>query len=74
MQLIDYREEFIRNNRNINNGENLPQEFLENLYSCIKTRQIQVRYIVDILECQAEFIDSLMWTLPKFIRALKEVV
>jgi ribonuclease HII len=37
------RAEFIRNNRGINDGKDLPQEYLENLYNEIKNRQIQVR-------------------------------
>lgn len=36
------KEQFIRNNRGINDGEDLPREFLETLYDEIKARQIQV--------------------------------
>lgn len=42
MQKIHYRNEFLRNNRGINDGKDLPQEYLENLYNEIKNRQIQV--------------------------------
>jgi Sec7 domain len=38
-----YREQFIRNNRGINDGEDIPVDYLESLYTEIKTRQIQVR-------------------------------
>jgi brefeldin A-inhibited guanine nucleotide-exchange protein len=37
-----FRDGFIRNNRGINDGKDLPKEYLENLYDEIKTRQIQV--------------------------------
>jgi len=36
-------KQFIRNNRGINGGEDLPEEFLNDLYSSIKKKQIQVR-------------------------------
>uniref|UniRef100_A0A7S1ZBD9 SEC7 domain-containing protein n=1 Tax=Ditylum brightwellii TaxID=49249 RepID=A0A7S1ZBD9_9STRA len=36
-------EEFIRNNRGINNGENLPKSFLNDLYYQIKHKEIQVQ-------------------------------
>ena len=35
-------DEFLRNNRGINDGKDLPREFLENLYNEIKTHEIQV--------------------------------
>lgn len=35
-------EEFIRNNRGINGGKDLPREFLENLYNEIKNRELMV--------------------------------
>ena len=36
-------EQFIRNNRGINNGEDLPEDFLSNLYFQIKEDEIQVQ-------------------------------
>ena len=36
------REQFVRNNRGINDDEDLPQEYLEGLYDEIWTQQIQV--------------------------------
>lgn len=36
------KEEFIRNNRGINDGNSLPQEYLEALYDEIKARKIEV--------------------------------
>ena len=36
-------EQFLRNNRGINGGDDLPQEFLRELYEQIKENQIQVR-------------------------------
>ena len=34
--------EFIRNNRGINGGENLPQDFLTNLYDNISKNEIKI--------------------------------
>jgi len=42
------KDQFINNNRNINDGESLPREYLENLYDCIKETQIKLD--VDIAE------------------------
>lgn len=36
-------EDFIKNNRGINDGEDLPEEFLRELYEQIKTKEIQVQ-------------------------------
>ena len=36
-------EQFVRNNRGINGGEDLPEEYLSSLYSQIKENQIQVQ-------------------------------
>lgn len=36
-------EQFIRNNRGINDGENIPEYFLRDLYSQIKENEIQVQ-------------------------------
>jgi brefeldin A-resistance guanine nucleotide exchange factor 1 len=41
-------EEFIRNNRGINAGKDLPKEFLEDLYNRIKSNQLQVRAITPV--------------------------
>ena len=35
-------EEFVRNNRGINDGQDLPEEFLVNLYNSIKEQEIQL--------------------------------
>lgn len=35
-------DEFIRNNRGINGGENLPQEFLRSLYESISRNEIRI--------------------------------
>jgi Sec7-like guanine-nucleotide exchange factor len=43
------REEFIRNNRGINDGKDLPKQYLESLYDEIKTRQIQVKHLFFIV-------------------------
>ena len=37
------KEEFIRNNRGINDGADLPRDYLEAVYDEIKGKQIQVR-------------------------------
>lgn len=36
------KEQFVRNNRGINDGKDLPREYLESLYDQIKANQIQV--------------------------------
>ena len=42
-------EEFIRNNRGINGGQDLPREYLENLYNEIKNKELMViKYITFI--------------------------
>jgi len=40
---IPNREEFVRNNRGINDNADLPREYLEGLYDRILARQIQAR-------------------------------
>jgi Sec7-like guanine-nucleotide exchange factor len=45
------KEEFIRNNRGINDNKDLPKEYLESLYDEIKARQIQVPLHMGILNC-----------------------
>ena len=49
------KEQFIRNNRGINDGKDLPMEYLDNLYNEIKSRQIQVD--VGINDTAAQFVD-----------------
>lgn len=39
------KEQFVRNNRGINDGKDLPREYLESLYDQIKANQIQVHLI-----------------------------
>ncbi|CAM9924459.1 unnamed protein product, partial [Ascophyllum nodosum] len=45
-QIVDHRRmslnDFIRNNRQINGGEDLPREFLEEVYKSIREHEIQV--------------------------------
>ena len=44
MVWYDYRNDFVRNNRGINDNADLPKEYLETLYDEIKERQIKVKY------------------------------
>lgn len=37
-------DDFIRNNRGIDDGRDIPREFLEDLYTRIRTRQIMMRH------------------------------
>lgn len=37
------KEEFLKNNRGINEGENLPSDFLEDLYERIKNDEIKMK-------------------------------
>ncbi len=39
------KEEFIRNNRGINDRQDLPRDYLENIYDGIKANQIQVQLL-----------------------------
>jgi len=56
------KEEFIRNNRGINDGEDLPKEYLENLYDRIKEKQIQVDFdICDIAELVVDYSETSTW-------------
>ena len=65
--LINNRQEFIRNNRGINDNKDLPQEYLENLYDEIKSRQIQVDFgITDSSAQSVDYTDSATWN--KLIR------
>lgn len=38
------KSQFVYNNRGINNGANLPQEFLEELYDKIVNKEIKMEY------------------------------
>ena len=49
------KEEFIHNNREINEGENLPPEYLRLIYDQIKERQIQVDF--DIIDAAGGVVD-----------------
>lgn len=61
------RQEFIRNNRGINDNKDLPQEYLENLYDEIKSRQIQVDFgIADSSQQSVDYTDTVTWN--KLIR------
>jgi brefeldin A-resistance guanine nucleotide exchange factor 1 len=59
------KEEFLRNNRGINDGQDLPREYLEFLYDEIKTRQIQVDMSINDTEnstdMTADFTDMATW-------------
>lgn len=59
------KEEFLRNNRGINDGQDLPREFLEFLYDEIKSRQIQVDMSINDTEnssdLAADFTDMATW-------------
>ncbi|CAN0525789.1 unnamed protein product, partial [Laminaria digitata] len=48
-QIADHRrmtlEDFVRNNRQINGGKDLPREFLEGIFTSIKANEIQVRLL-----------------------------
>lgn len=54
--------EFLRNNRGINDGKDIPQEYLENLYNEIKNRQIQMDIDINAgSPMLMDFADSTMW-------------
>jgi len=59
------KEEFLRNNRGINDGQDLPREYLEFLYDEIKSRQIQVDMSINDTEnstdLTADFTDMATW-------------
>jgi hypothetical protein len=56
------KEEFIRNNRGINGGADLPKEYLENLYDEIKDNQIQVDHTVaDGVSIPLDYSDDISW-------------
>lgn len=50
------KEQFLKNNRGINGGEDLPESFLSELYDEIKNRQLQVRHDAgDFLKKRKEY-------------------
>ena len=51
-------EEFIRNNRGINSGENLPQEFLQSLYVSICRNEIKISSEA----AAGQGLNALLWT------------
>jgi hypothetical protein len=56
------KEEFVRNNRGINDGEDLPRDYLENLYDQIKDRQIQVDFdISDAVDLAVDYSETTTW-------------
>ena len=59
------KEEFLRNNRGINDGQDLPREYLEFLYDEIKSRQIQVDMSINDTENSSDlatdFTDMATW-------------
>lgn len=55
------KEEFIRNNRGINDGKDLPKEYLENIYDEIKSNQIQVDIDMADAKVVVDFTDSATW-------------
>lgn len=55
------KEQFIRNNRDINDGKDLPREYLENLYDQIKESQIQVHIDVTDSKAVVDFADPAAW-------------
>ncbi|KAE8996318.1 hypothetical protein PR003_g20860 [Phytophthora rubi] len=57
-------EEFVRNNRGINAGEDLPSEYLTNLYYNILEKEIQMQHDVsDFMESPSSTVDrySMQW-------------
>mmetsp|Transcript_20608 Transcript_20608/g.29575 ORF Transcript_20608/g.29575 Transcript_20608/m.29575 type:complete len:1961 (+) Transcript_20608:126-6008(+) len=55
-------EDFIRNNRGINGGEDLPREYLEELYHEIKSKEIMVdAAITDADSARVDYSDTASW-------------
>ena len=52
-------DQFVKNNRGINDGENFPEQFLLDLYHEIKTHQIQVHQSLDLYRHDHLQIDGL---------------
>ena len=55
------KAEFIRNNRGINDNEDLPVEYLENLYDNIKERQIQVDFDINDHMLDVDYSETSTW-------------
>lgn len=55
------KEEFIRNNRGINDGKDLPREYLESIYDEIKGNQIQVDVDISDTKGFVDFTDPTTW-------------
>lgn len=55
------KEEFIRNNRGINDGKDLPREYLSSLYDEIQNRPIQVDADHDASQQQVDITDPVVW-------------
>ena len=56
------KEQFLRNNKGINDGKDLPSEYLENLYEDIKSDQIKMDIdISDISGAAMMFTDGNLW-------------
>ena len=56
------KNEFVKNNRGINDKEDLPREYLENLYDQIKEREIQVDFdISDALDLAVDYSETTTW-------------
>lgn len=57
------KEQFIRNNRGINDGADLPRDYLENLYDHIKDNQIQVDIdMTDSNKLLIDYTDPTTWS------------
>ena len=56
------KDQFIRNNRGINNNQDIPREYLEALYDEIKMKQIKMDLDINDTDGSAlDFSDSVMW-------------
>jgi sensor histidine kinase YesM len=56
------KEQFIRNNKGINDGQDLPQEYLDNLFEDIKIDQIKMDLDINDSDGAAlVFTDSVLW-------------
>lgn len=54
-------EHFYRNNRKINDGEDLPNQYLEELYNEIKGNQIQLDLDINDTGSSQDFTDTITW-------------
>ena len=55
------KNEFIKNNRGTNDGEDLPYEYLENLYDNIKEKQIQVDFDINDNMGNVDYSETSTW-------------